>query len=571
MRTLRAAILATALVALVLPGTAGAQTGVPSYGIVFIGDQIPDATSGAALAVNESGDTVGYVALGTASWEHIPFVYTSEHGATLLPRPSWAVTARARDVSDRHADGTVDIVGWAANSIYSGDLAVRWSYSTITGQVLEMVELGTTNGLPQSQATDVNAVGDIVGYSAGFMQFGGPATLFTAAGPQQIGDSYLYGVADVTDNRWVLLKGGLNAATANRYDLATGAMVDLGVPEGRLYTSTGAAMNEAFQVAATVTTGDTDPRGQYIAQVWRYSEGEGWKFIAGGGNSLDHARGINNRGDVLAQIVVGLTYYDLLYLDALDQVFIIENLLAPGFEGTMIGALNDINDGGAIATSGPGGPVLLVPGGELELPPAPNGLVATPHPSTSQEPFSSIDLAWTSSSPLALGFSVERAPAGGSFTEIATTTTQTYRDTAITAGDTYDYRVRAIGTAGYSPYSNVATATAPTEVRDTDPPTVEFLEPADGSTVRRRVKITVAADDPGGLASIGIQASGPSSREICFETLDAPTTAEVTCTWNLRRVEPGDYTLTATAADQWGNWSTTSIAVTVESGKRRRR
>ncbi len=548
-------------------GAAEAETDVPSYGIVLIGEQVPGATAGSALAVNESGDTVGYVAFGSASWDHFPFIYTAEHGATLLPRPEWAVTARARDVSDRHADGTVDIVGWAANSIYSGDLAVRWKYSTFAGEVIEMVELGTIKELPQSQATDVNAVGDIVGYSAGFMQFDGAATLFTAAGPEQISDSNLYGVADVTDNRWVLLKGAIGTATANRYDLATGAMVDLGVPEGSLYTSTGAAMNESFQVAATVTTGDTDPRGQYIAQVWRHSEDEGWRFIAGGGNSLDHARGINNRGDVLAQIVVGLTYYDLLYLDALDQAFVIESLLEPGLEGTMIGALNDINDRGDIATSGPGGPVLLVPGGEVEPPPAPADLVATPHPPTPQQPFSSIDLSWTGSSPLTLQFSIERAPTGGSFTEIGTTTAQNHSDLTISAGVTYDYRVRALGVAGYSPYSNVVTATAPTGDSDTEPPTVEFVEPADGATVKRTVTVTVSAADAGGLASIDISASGPTSGDICYETLDTPITAEVTCRWNTRKAEPGDYTLYAIAADQWGNWSSASITVTVESGR----
>jgi hypothetical protein len=349
------------LTAVLAPSGLFAQTGVPSYEIVSIGEQIPGSTAGAALAVNESSDTVGYAVIGTASWEHMPFVFTAEHGATLLPRPAWAVTSRAMDVSDRYADGTLDIVGWASSSIYSGDLAVRWKYSTVTGGVLEMVEFGALNGLPQSQATKVNASGDVVGYSAGFMQFDGPATLFTATGPEQIGGVFLYGLADATDSRWVLLKGGIGAITAHRYDLATGAMVDLGVPAGSLYTSTGAGMNESFQVAATVTTGDTDPRGQYISQVWRHSEDEGWIYIAGGGSSIDFARGINNRGDVIAQIVVGLTYHDLLYVDALDQVFVIEDLFSPDFEGTAVGGLNDINDRGEIATAALGGPALLVP------------------------------------------------------------------------------------------------------------------------------------------------------------------------------------------------------------------
>ncbi|MDH3539378.1 MAG: Ig-like domain-containing protein [Acidimicrobiia bacterium] len=655
------------LAAMLAPTAVSAQTGAPSYSILSIGEQIPGATAGAALAVNESSDTVGYAVIGSATWNHVPFVYTAEHGATLLPRPAWAVTARARDVSDRHADGTVDIVGWAADSIYSGDLAVRWKYSTDTGEVIEMVELGTLNGLPQSQATNVNAIGDVVGYSGGFMQFDGPATLFTDVGPELISDAFLYGLADVTDSRWVLVKGAFGAASANRYNLTAGTTVDIGVPPG-LYTSTGVAMNESLQVAATATTGDTDPRGQYISQVWRFSEGAGWKYIAGGGSSIDHARGINNRGDVIAQIVAGLTYYDLLYVDSIDAVFIIENLLGPGFEGTWIGDLNDINDRGDIATSAPGGPALLVPIGELQPPPAPDGLTATPHPATQQQPFISIDLAWTSLGPLAQGYSVERAlansgafseigtttsmtshrdmfitagvtydyrvralgaggfspysdivtatapeappepppaPAGltatpqpsfdsidlawtgsgplaqeysveralagsGSFAEISATTVTTYRDVSVAPGVTYDYRVRAIGEAGFSPYSNVATATAPQATADTEPPTVDFVTPADGSTLKRtrRVSVTVSVADPGGVQSIRIVAVGPTSSEICDLSVDGPTSTDATCSWNTRRVGYGDYTLTATASDAFGNVASTSISVSIVRRRR---
>src|SRR5206468_1099529 len=56
-----------------------------------------------------------------------------------------------------------------------------------------------------------------------------------------------------------------------------------------------------------------------------------------------------------------------------------------------------------------------------------------------------------------------RSTNGGSFSQIATTGTNvtTYNDTSVSAGNTYNYRVRATNSAGDSGYSNTASATTP--------------------------------------------------------------------------------------------------------------
>lgn len=71
-----------------------------------------------------------------------------------------------------------------------------------------------------------------------------------------------------------------------------------------------------------------------------------------------------------------------------------------------------------------------------------------------------INLSWTESSTNASGFLVERSTDNLNFTQIGTTvsTVLAYSDTAVTAGTTYFYRVRATSSVGNSTYSNVASA-----------------------------------------------------------------------------------------------------------------
>ena len=95
--------------------------------------------------------------------------------------------------------------------------------------------------------------------------------------------------------------------------------------------------------------------------------------------------------------------------------------------------------------------------GSVAVPSAPTGLTASAI-STSR-----IDLSWNDTSS-ETGYRVERSPNGSSgWVEIASRSADqtTYSDLTVTALQTYFYRVRALNTGGFSPYSNVANATTP--------------------------------------------------------------------------------------------------------------
>ncbi|MDQ1324702.1 MAG: hypothetical protein QG587_2038, partial [Chloroflexota bacterium] len=90
----------------------------------------------------------------------------------------------------------------------------------------------------------------------------------------------------------------------------------------------------------------------------------------------------------------------------------------------------------------------------LSLPAAPSLLTATPMSGTR------IDLAWTDNATNETGFKVERRANGGAWSQIATpaaNTTTYVNGTGLSAGNTYDYRIRASNAVGDSVYSGTAT------------------------------------------------------------------------------------------------------------------
>ncbi len=92
---------------------------------------------------------------------------------------------------------------------------------------------------------------------------------------------------------------------------------------------------------------------------------------------------------------------------------------------------------------------------------------------------SEIDLAWTGSTDSVgvTGYQIERCLSSScTFTQIGTGTSASFKDTGLSAGTGYSYRVRATDAAGNeSGYSNTATAT--TQSPDTTPPTTRALTP----------------------------------------------------------------------------------------------
>ena len=100
-------------------------------------------------------------------------------------------------------------------------------------------------------------------------------------------------------------------------------------------------------------------------------------------------------------------------------------------------------------------------GGDTQAPSTPANLTA---PSTTT---TSISLAWTASTDnvAVTGYQILRAPgaSGGSFTQIATSTTNSYTNTGLAANTTFRYQVRAVDAAGNaSAVSNTVTATTQT-------------------------------------------------------------------------------------------------------------
>jgi predicted phage tail protein len=89
------------------------------------------------------------------------------------------------------------------------------------------------------------------------------------------------------------------------------------------------------------------------------------------------------------------------------------------------------------------------------VPAAPSGLTATAGKR-------SVTLNWTDNSNNETGFKIERSTDGVNFTQITTVGANvvTYKNTGLTSGTTYQYRVRATNGSGDSAYSNVASATA---------------------------------------------------------------------------------------------------------------
>lgn len=132
----------------------------------------------------------------------------------------------------------------------------------------------------------------------------------------------------------------------------------------------------------------------------------------------------------------------------------------------------------------------------VELPEAPDGLVASAASSTS------IKLSWADHADNETGFEIERSADGGSnFVYLASVSANTtsYTDLVLVSGTRYDYRVRAKGKDGYSEYSNVAGAT---------PELVIPKSPTDLSAVAAKTSITLNwTDNSNNEIGFGIERS----------------------------------------------------------------
>jgi len=152
----------------------------------------------------------------------------------------------------------------------------------------------------------------------------------------------------------------------------------------------------------------------------------------------------------------GSTGYD--FNGTIDEVRIYNRALSPAeIQLDMQLAVSDIPP-----------PVIPPPVADTSVPSAPGALTVAAAGSTQ------INLAWSAATDNVgvAGYRVERCAGGGctTFAQIATPAGNSFNDTALSAGTSYSYRVRAADAAGnLGPYSNAASAT--TSIPTTPPPT----------------------------------------------------------------------------------------------------
>jgi hypothetical protein len=560
------------IVAASLVGEAVALDEIPQYEPVDIGGLIraayPTAGISSAWAVNESGDTVGAALI---DGEFHAFVYTEAWGLEILPAlPGWT-NHIAQDVSDRDAQGVLLIVGGAGQTTLLSNSdpghSVMWRYDTAQG-LAEIVDVGHLPGNGVSELTAVNNNGWAVGYSrqgltSGFYE---PMVYEAATGilhPLALTSAPV----NINDANQVL--AGTARAQLSR-DPATGVISvgsvdDLSAAPGRVASRT-TGLNDLGWASGVTSMGYSDGAGRMVTGAVLYDEVSGpadgnWDAVWFG-SAFDAGHGLNIHGDVVGDRGISAAIRATLYVRAKDQAYLLSDLTDPPFYSS---SARDINDAGWIA-GGAAGAVLWKRIGDLPVPSAPTDLTAVPHEPHWVHPWNAITVSWTDTSNLDSGFFLERRVVGTStWTEILSNVNiVSYWDTDVGLGVTYEYRVRGRGLAGFSDYSNTASATAPDTPVDTEAPTVTITEPADGAQVSGRVSIRVTASDNVAVTNMWVDYSGPSGYGSICNGVDVTL---LQCSWNTRKLRTGTYTLNAGAADALGNGTNTGITVElVDSG-----
>jgi hypothetical protein len=257
----------------------------PAFTAQFI---TPGLSAINAAAMNEAGDVVG-----TTNSEIRAWISLAGQPATLLPLPRGFKSSWAMDINDMGV-----IVGAISPTISPefGGIAAAWQPDGSGGYTI--IEFGTLPGDIRSNATALNNVGDIVGWSSnGTFRI---PVLFTPEGVVSLLDTGIFDPVDVNDQRQVID----HSFTVKRLDLDTMVVEDLGTPPdpgggqtGYLATR-GEAINESGQVAGAAILATSTPCDQEAA---RFTDGVGWEIlsICGSGNS---AWDINDHGDVIMRL-----------------------------------------------------------------------------------------------------------------------------------------------------------------------------------------------------------------------------------------------------------------------------
>ncbi len=274
---------ALSLAATAAIGTAppAASADPPSYTAQFL---TPGISAVNAAAMNEAGDVVGTGTTGSGAW-----VSYGGAPAALLPLPPGAEFGFANDIND--AGVIVGSVGFA----YPGyGKAAAWIPDGAGGYTIQ--QFGTLPGDIYSDATAVNNVGDIVGYSRDGM-FHHPVLFTAPGGIQNLTSTGVFDPSDINDQR-VLVD---HSTPTKRLDLDTMVVEELAPPGPGYASSWGEAINESGQVAGFVinTGGGSNCR----SHAARYTDGIGWEVFSGCGQA-NSAWDLNDLGDVVMRLNV---------------------------------------------------------------------------------------------------------------------------------------------------------------------------------------------------------------------------------------------------------------------------
>ncbi len=535
-------------------------------------------------ALNERGDAVGWATVGGVSRGWVAVQAAGGVDARLLPLPAGVAESYANDIS---ADGIV--VGQAG-----ADAAV-WLPPYDAAPIM----LGRLPDTVQCEATAVNQpldsnghTRDVVGYCAfaGFMS--GPAVLwsqvngspaFAGLVPLNLTSAAgMVGVEDVNDARQVVGE----SSVFDLDDLSTSPTktdLDGNLPP-EFVRSLLFAINEPGaggpfgQVAGFARLGTSQQADQEIVR----NDNGTWEVLSGAG-VYNNAYGIAPNGDLSIEYttVCGAGSAAVIaagvYLDGLDRLFCLDDLLAAGSRDWLLDAPIFDNDivldpgtgrrrvlvAATNPASGQSGTVLLTETGALSVPAPVADFACRP----SSDPLG-IFCDWTPTDDLANRYVMERKESGNqqqAFSEVCQTTVPQCFDLTTAPGMTYEYRVQAVGLAGASDWQyTTATApdTPPPPAVDDQPPEVTITNPLGGSTVSGTVSVTATVTDNVAVSTVTmtVQRVGNSSATILC-TLHDPST-QVNCDWNTRKAELGDYTVSVRASDGV-NLTAQSVTVTV--------
>lgn len=543
---------AAAIAGLITLLGAASAAAVPNYSVTWIGPGYP-------AAVNQRGDVVGFNLVGS---NYRGWVSKGGGEPVDLPLPAGYASAQPADMNDLGA-----VVGMASANAYATGVPVLWTPAASGGYDVRV--LAVLPGDVGGAASGINNQGEVVG-SRSFrgptgMVFSGPCAWGPDLTPVDLGSTgFTQLPVAINDARQVV--GG-----SQRLDLVTGLVQELGVPTGgttRYNWARAAALSERGAVAATVITATS----QGYAQAARFRDGEGWRVLGGFGQ-YDGAVSINELGDVgmiasyacpSTTVRSAVVYFEGLgsyclgdLLDAAGRDWVIPSTSGPFIDDARRVVLVASN-----LVTGAYGTVLLTPDDALP-PPEPTGLTATPIAATWQQPYHQIELRWTDNSTIELGFEVERRVQGTpDFTlrQSLGRDVTTWRDTQLDLGETYEYRVKALGYGGDSGYSNVTAATAPATPIDSQPPAITVLFPAQGATVAGVVTVSFRATDNVGVTFMDVVAPTPTGTDrICSTS----TQSTLTCSWDTRGLAPGAYGLVLYAGDAMNNGTSVTLDVTV--------